>query len=46
MDDEQARGYRGLWEGPEAARFVRAVQSETFAWWQSQDGTGGAARPD
>ena len=28
------RGYEGPWEGPEAARFIRAVQSETFAWWQ------------
>jgi len=42
----RARGYRGLWEGPEAARFVREVQAETFAWWQSQDGTDAATRPD
>jgi hypothetical protein len=35
------RGYEGLWEGPEAARFIRAVQAETFAWHQSRSGTGG-----
>ena len=34
------RGYEGPWEGPEAARFIRAVQSETFSWWQSGNGTG------
>lgn len=33
------RGYDGPWEGPEAARFIRAVQAETFAWWQSRNGT-------
>lgn len=40
-----ARGYAGPWEGPEAARFIRAVQAETFAWWQSGNGTGGAEPP-
>ncbi len=35
----RSRGYAGPWEGPEAARFIRSVQAETFAWWQSQDGT-------
>ena len=29
----RARGYEGPWEGPEAARFIRAVQAETFAFW-------------
>jgi hypothetical protein len=33
------RGYEGPWEGPEAARFIRAVQAETFGWWQSRNGT-------
>ena len=33
------RGYAGPWEGPEAARFIRSVQSETFAYWQSRSGT-------
>jgi hypothetical protein len=33
------RGYEGLWEGPEAARFIRDVQAETFAFWQSPNGT-------
>lgn len=33
------RGYEGPWEGPEAARFIRSVQAETFAYWQSRNGT-------
>ncbi len=37
-----ARGYRGPWEGPEALRFIRAVQAETFAYWGSRSGTEGA----
>ena len=28
-----SRGYEGPWEGPEAARFIRSVQAETFAYW-------------
>ena len=35
----RSRGYEGPWEGPEAARFIRAVQSETFAFWQSSNET-------
>ena len=38
-------GYRGLWEGPEAARFIAAVQAETFAYWQSRNGTEGPEGP-
>lgn len=34
-----ARGYQGPWEGPEAARFIRNVQGETFAFWQSRNET-------
>ena len=30
-----SRGYEGPWEGPEAARFIRSVQEETFAYWRS-----------
>jgi hypothetical protein len=37
-----SRGYEGPWEGPEARRFVKAVQSQTFAWWQSRSGTADA----
>jgi hypothetical protein len=33
------RGYQGPWEGPEAARFIRQVQCETFAFWQSRNET-------
>ncbi len=45
-ESARSRGYDGPWEGPEAARFIRAVQAETFAWWQSQDGTEPPAAPD
>ncbi len=31
--------YRGPWEGPEAARFIREIQAQTFAYWQSGNGT-------
>lgn len=40
------RGYEGPWEGPEAARFIRSVQAETFGWWQSRNGTAGADGTD
>lgn len=33
------RGYDGSWEGPDAARFIRQIQGETFAYWQSGNGT-------
>jgi len=33
------RGYDGPWEGPEAARFIAAVQAETFAFWKSRNET-------
>ena len=35
----RSRGYEGPWEGPEAARFIASVQAETFAYWQSDNGT-------
>jgi hypothetical protein len=38
----RSRGYHGPWEGPEAKRFVEAVQAESFAFWQSRSGTGAA----
>lgn len=40
-----ARDYTGPWEGPEAARFIRAVHAETFAWWQSRNGTAAGKPP-
>ncbi|HEX8366219.1 MAG TPA: ribose-phosphate pyrophosphokinase [Allosphingosinicella sp.] len=33
------RGYHGPWEGPEARSLIGRVQAETFAFWQSRDGT-------
>jgi hypothetical protein len=35
----RTRGYDGPWQGPEAARFIRRVQRETFAFWQSRNET-------
>ena len=35
----RSRGYEGPWEGPEAARFIAGLQAETFAFWQSRNGT-------
>ena len=40
------RGYSGPWEGPEARRFIRSVQAETFAWWKSHSGTKADRTPD
>ena len=40
-----ARGYEGPWGGPEAAHFIRAVQAETFAFWQSRNETVARNRP-
>ncbi len=42
----RSRDYQGAWEGPEAALFIHSVQAETFAFWQSQFGTGGACGDD
>jgi len=33
----RSRGYEGPWEGPEAARFIRSVQSETFDYWAGRE---------
>ena len=42
----RGRAYDGPWEGPRAKAFIASVQAETFAWWQSQPGTGGSAGED
>lgn len=42
----RSRGYGGPWDGPEAARFIAAVQAQTFAYWQSSNGTGGEPNGD
>jgi hypothetical protein len=41
----ELHGYQGPWEGPEAARFIAAVQAETFAFWQSRNETAAAEAP-
>jgi hypothetical protein len=38
----RSRGYTGLWDGPEARRFIEQVQAETFRYWRSRSGTEGA----
>ncbi|HEY0111958.1 MAG TPA: ribose-phosphate pyrophosphokinase [Allosphingosinicella sp.] len=35
----RSRGYEGAWEGPDARRFIEAVQAEAFTYWQSRSGT-------
>jgi hypothetical protein len=42
----RSRGYLGPWEGPDAKRFIAAVQAETFAFWQSRSGTGAQTPSD
>jgi hypothetical protein len=37
-------GYAGPWEGPEARRFIAALQQEVFGFW-CQDGTVAAQAP-
>jgi hypothetical protein len=41
----RVHGYDGPWEGPKAARFIAALQAETFAYWQSEDGTAAETAP-
>jgi hypothetical protein len=41
----RSRGYEGPWEGPEARRFIRRIQAESFAFWQSRSGTDGDGPP-
>ena len=41
----RARGYEGPWEGPQAGKLIAEVQSEIFAFWQSETGTGRAPPP-
>ena len=30
-------GYKGLWEGPKAARLIRKVQKQAFDYWAGRD---------
>ena len=41
----RSRGYQGPWDGPEARRFIEAVQAESFAFWQSRSGTAAGGTP-
>ena len=31
-------GYRGLWEGPKAARLIRKIQAQAFDYWAGRAG--------
>jgi hypothetical protein len=42
----RSRGYEGPSEGPEAARFIRSIQEQTFAFWKSQTGTSSGETAD
>ncbi len=33
IEGARAHGYKGLWEGPEAAKLIREVQAKTFEYW-------------
>ena len=33
IEGARTHGYEGLWEGPAAQRFIRALQQKTFAYW-------------
>lgn len=35
-DAAMMHGYDGLWEGPEAARFIARLQSEAFDYWATR----------
>ena len=34
-DAAMVHDYEGLWEGPEAARFIKRLQRQAFDYWQS-----------
>ena len=33
IEGARGHGYRGPWEGPEAARFIRKLQQKAFDYW-------------
>jgi len=33
----KAYGYKGKWEGPEAARLIRKIQGQTFNYWAGRE---------
>ena len=35
-DAAMVHGYEGLWEGPEAARFIKRLQRQAFDYWAQQ----------
>jgi hypothetical protein len=33
VEGARAHGYAGVWEGPDAAKFIRRLQQKTFDYW-------------
>ena len=36
VEGAPAHGHKGLWEGPGAARLIRKLQRQAFAYWQER----------
>ena len=36
IEGARTHGYKGLWEGPKAARFIRKLQGTAFDYWRSR----------
>ncbi len=35
-DAAMIHGYEGLWEGPQAAKFIRRLQRQAFEYWATR----------
>ncbi len=44
IEGAKKHGYTGLWEGAAAAKLIRKVQGQAFAYWQSSPARGGGSR--
>ena len=38
IEGARAHGYEGPWEGPEAAKLIREVQTRAFEFWAGREG--------
>jgi hypothetical protein len=46
IEGARVHGYAGPWEGPDAAKLIRTVQTRTFEFWQSSPERGGGSPVD
>ena len=46
VEGAKKHGYKGLWEGPGAARLIRKLQRQAFEHWQSSPDRGGGSPED